>query len=84
MSEQDKKTPSEKSRYDRCVYCGQFTEFTADTPICLRKYYIQGGGQLCRDCYEDIMSCEDGDFKRENANVGGENTVGLKEDVSVK
>lgn len=81
LPEQDKKMPSEKSRYDRCVYCGQLTEFTVDTPICLRKYYIQGGGQLCRDCYEDIM-CS-GAFRREDGDGGGF-PVKLKEDAPVK
>jgi len=36
-----------------CVMCGKETE-TKDTHIDLRKHYVEGGGQLCEECYESI------------------------------
>lgn len=37
-----------------CVSCGEDTPYMIDTPIELRNYYIEGGGQLCEQCYIKI------------------------------
>ena len=34
-----------------CVRCGKETEYTKDTPIDQRENYVEGGGQLCKECY---------------------------------
>lgn len=34
-----------------CVICGKETEYTFDTHIQERKYYVEGVGQLCKRCY---------------------------------
>jgi hypothetical protein len=39
---------------DSCVVCGKETEYTKDTHIDLREYYIEGAGQLCEECYVSI------------------------------
>ncbi len=39
---------------DRCVICGNFTPYSYNTPTLLRKYYVEGGGQLCKTCYDKI------------------------------
>ena len=39
---------------DNCVCCGKETPYDIDCHIDLRYYYIEGAGQLCRDCYERL------------------------------
>ncbi|MBE6556121.1 MAG: hypothetical protein E7664_00070 [Ruminococcaceae bacterium] len=34
-----------------CVLCGALTKYRADAPIYEREYYVEAGGQLCRQCY---------------------------------
>lgn len=46
-----KETEKEK---DKCIKCGEETEYTKDTPINLRGHYIEGAGQLCPECYKII------------------------------
>lgn len=46
------------SDMDLCVYCRTKTEYRKDTPIKNRFGYIQGAGQLCRQCYMEIYSGE--------------------------
>jgi len=43
-----------KIKLEKCVLCDGDTDIAEDTPIDLRKYYIQGAGQLCPSCYEEI------------------------------
>ena len=40
-----------KNENDKCVLCASRTEYTLTTPIDMRKYYIEGCGQLCKKCY---------------------------------
>ena len=35
-----------------CIRCGKPTPYDTNTPITLRRYYIEGSGQLCQDCFE--------------------------------
>lgn len=39
---------------DNCIVCGKETEYSKTTPIDLRYYYVEGAGQLCKECYEKI------------------------------
>ena len=41
---------------ERCVLpdCGKILDIPKNTPISLRRYYIEGVGQLCEDCYKKI------------------------------
>lgn len=41
-------------KIDLCVCCGCDTGILTDTPIKLRPHYIQGTGQLCQICYEEL------------------------------
>jgi len=43
-----------KVEMDSCVSCGTLTEYSINTPIDLRKYYIEGAGQTCEICYNRI------------------------------
>ena len=39
---------------DKCVMCGTKTEYTKDTHIDQRRHYIEGAGQMCKDCHTKI------------------------------
>ena len=43
-----------KEEYDACVRCGNLTEYLKETPIDLRKYYVEGAGQTCKDCHKSV------------------------------
>lgn len=47
-------------KMDRCVLCLQLTNIPQNPPISLRKYYVQGRGQLCAKCYYEL--CKQGAF----------------------
>ena len=40
---------------EKCVSCGEDTPYIIDMPIDLRDYYIDGAGQLCKKCFDDIF-----------------------------
>lgn len=46
--------PKTKEKRERCAVCGKITEYTKDTPLSERFGYIDGGGQLCKDCYYEL------------------------------
>lgn len=37
-----------------CVLCGGLTGATKEQPLSKREYYIEGAGQLCRKCYQEL------------------------------
>ena len=40
-----------KAMTDLCVRCGKPTAYDPSTPITLRRYFVEGAGQLCEECY---------------------------------
>ncbi len=50
MDKQDK----QDKQYDCCVVCGKPTEYRKDVPIDKRERYIEGAGQLCRECFRKL------------------------------
>jgi len=44
----------EKKEIEECVICHKKTEYFKSTPIDQRKYYVEGCGQLCEDCFDGI------------------------------
>lgn len=44
---------------DKCVLCWCDTEYEKDTPIELRKRYVEGAGQLCKKCYNETYGIEE-------------------------
>ena len=40
--------------YERCVLCGKETDVPVDLPITQRDCYAEGGGQLCRSCWQKL------------------------------
>lgn len=43
-----------KKRYERCVICKRETDVPADREVGLRRFYIEGAGQLCPACYRQL------------------------------
>lgn len=39
---------------DLCVICGKTTEYHKDQNVNERKHYVEGAGQLCKKCYENL------------------------------
>jgi hypothetical protein len=42
------------SEKEKCISCGKETPYTINTHIDLRDHYIEGAGQLCTGCFEEI------------------------------
>ncbi len=70
MEYDQQQTPNE-TKYDKCVCCRAPTPYTVDTPISLRKYYIQGCGQLCKACFYDTQRCGTKEDSFENEEMTG-------------
>lgn len=39
-------------KYEKCVCCHKIIYIDKKIPINIRKYYIEGAGQLCKVCYK--------------------------------
>lgn len=39
---------------ERCVRCGKETEYDVSTPVTMRKWYVEGSGQLCEECWNHL------------------------------
>ena len=37
-----------------CIRCGKPTPYDQSAPITLRHYYVEGSGQLCALCYQEL------------------------------
>ena len=37
-----------------CIRCNKLTPYHPNTPITLRRYYVEGSGQLCPLCYQEL------------------------------
>ena len=36
---------------EQCIRCGKETEYDINTPITVRRYFVEGAGQLCEACF---------------------------------
>lgn len=39
---------------EKCAACGKESEYDRETDIKFRMYYVEGAGQLCKDCWEEV------------------------------
>lgn len=47
----------ENSRdFEKCVVCGTETSYMPSTSLDNRQFYIEGSGQLCEKCYNELYS----------------------------
>ncbi len=44
------------SPYESCICCHHPTDQLKADTLWQRKYYVEGAGQLCRQCYDRIYS----------------------------
>lgn len=42
----------EPNSVEHCILCKCPTEYRFNDHIDLRNYYVEGAGQLCKDCYD--------------------------------
>ena len=45
--------------FERCVVCGKMTDIPKDLPVSERKTYMEGAGQLCRECCIELYHTDD-------------------------
>ena len=41
-----------------CIRCGKETEVDDYTPVDMRRFYIEGSGQLCEECWRELYEKE--------------------------
>lgn len=41
---------------EKCVICGCSTGYKFNTPIEQRQFFVEGAGQLCRNCFAEVYS----------------------------
>ena len=39
---------------EKCIRCGRETEYETSTPVTVRRWYIEGSGQLCEQCFYEL------------------------------
>ena len=39
---------------DKCITCGKETPYHLDVNIEYRSHYVEGAGQLCKECWDGI------------------------------
>ena len=55
-----KRKQTANSRIEKCVLCHADTEYTFDTPIDEREFYVEGVGQLCWRCQLKLLNESEG------------------------
>jgi 5-methylcytosine-specific restriction endonuclease McrA len=46
------------NKHDKCVMCGELTEYAEMDHINARRFYIDGRGHLCQVCFDDEHNYE--------------------------
>ena len=44
----------ENIEYEPCVICWKLTNVRKDTPVDVRRYRVDGSGELCPECWVDV------------------------------
>ncbi len=56
VSAKDKEKDDAADGFERCCLCHRKTDVPVSLPIDLRKYYVEGAGQLCADCFHKVYT----------------------------
>jgi hypothetical protein len=48
--------PQKHEEMDLCVNCGKPTIYPKNMHIAYRMHYVEGAGQLCTECYDEIYN----------------------------
>ena len=46
---------------DNCITCGKETPYHLDVDIDYRSHYVEGAGQLCKQCWDGIYETSEND-----------------------
>jgi len=50
------------NKHDKCVLCGEITEYAEMDHILVRDFHVDGTGQLCQVCFD-----KEHNYKQQNA-----------------
>lgn len=53
-ADKDPAQRAEESPYESCICCHHRTDQMKSQAVWERNYYVEGAGQLCRDCYNRV------------------------------
>ena len=62
---------------ERCIRCGKETEYDVSTPVTVRRWYVEGSGQLCEQCFYELYPVP-GSLQ---SNLGSDNITTAREKV---
>ena len=51
-------TEKKPNKHDKCVICGELTEYAEMDHVPARNFYVEGAGQLCQACFDQIYHYE--------------------------
>ena len=61
-----------------CIRCGKPTPYHPNTPITIRRYYVEGSGQLCEKCFYElypVLSALQSNLGVDNITTAGEKVL---------
>lgn len=66
---------------ERCVRCGQETEYDVNMPVEARRWFVEGAGQLCEECFSHLYGLpaafvNDGEEKENEDRYKSQNSTG--------
>ena len=64
---------------EKCIRCGKETKYDVSAPVNMRKYYIEGSGQLCEECFYELYPVPASIHLQ--SNLGGDNITTAGEKV---
>lgn len=41
-----------------CIRCGKEIEYDISTPVDMRRFYVEGSGLLCEECWRELYEKE--------------------------
>ncbi len=56
METPKKRFTMKEDKKDDCVSCGNETPYNEDEHVDRRFYYVEGAGQLCKDCWNKVYN----------------------------
>lgn len=53
-TDEGKAKPQNSVGRECCILCGKLTGTAKEQPVLERRHYIEGAGQLCQECYQEL------------------------------
>ena len=51
LAMQNHRSHENQNMNDICARCGKETEYDINTPLKVLRWYVEGAGQMCEDCW---------------------------------